>query len=471
MFSGNAAALLRNNICKCTQYRWIVKNAPAIRKEPYITTIHNYTNKVEVQLASIAFPGRGSKQYLKDWSSFSKELLDDHDFGNKIDVSGNVEDQAKLITKGMTSSFYKMKAIYDWVAKSIVWTGNERIFADKDVDDVLESKKGSNAEITFLILSMLKSVGVDGYPVILSTRDNGVIQDLYPILDQFNYILAAAKIGSKYYYLDATDPLRPMELLPAKVLGVRGLILKKGKPDWVNFSSTQRKSLASVTNININGEGSVKGTVENQYSSYAALFVRDNLADKDEKDVVKDLFDVEKSGFAIDSSNVTYKDSLENPLNIKINISSPDYAQVNGDIIYINPFVVNRIEENPFKAAVRKFPVDYGYKRSLTSVINLQIPEGYKVKENIEDHKYALGQNYVVYSQHAIVDGNKIQIITKTDINNPKVEAKNYKNLRNLYGQIVSAQSEQIVIEKTNNLESAAKNTDNGKISKKKGRK
>ncbi len=473
VFGGTAAALLGNRISRCNQYRWVVKDAPALRKEPYITTIHDYTNKVEVQLASISFPGRGSKQYLEDWTSFSKELMDHQKFGDEIDITGNVEDQTKLITDGISSPREKMKAIYNWVAKSITCTGTNRIFADKDVDDVIESKKGSDAEISFLLLSMLKSAGISCDPVILSTRDNGIIQDLYPILDQFNYVIARAKIGSEYYYLDATDPLRPMDIIPSKILGVKGLVLKNGSPNWVTFSTRQREITALVTGISLNEDGTVKGSIQIQFSGYGALIVRKDFEDEDEteKDVVKSLLKIEKSGFSIDSVKIEDKDSLEKPLNFRAWISSQDYAQSNGDMIYINPFIVGRDQDNPFKTSARKFPIDYGYKRNYTSVINIKIPKGYKLKESIESHRFVVGQNYIVYSQQANLTGDNLQILIKSDVNSFKIDPKYYSKIRELYAKIISAQSSQLVLEKAGDSETTLHSSNNNTESGKKGNK
>ncbi len=461
-FEDKAAYFFGSGFVKCTQYRWVVKDAPALRDEPYTTTIHDYTNKVEIQLSSINVPGY-SKQFLQDWDSFNKEMLDANDFYKEINVTGNVEDRAKEITSGISNPVEKMNAIYNWVAKSIVCTDKDRVFADKDVDEVLDSKKGSDAEITFLLLSLLKSQGIESNPVILSTRDNGKIQDLYPILRQFNYVLARVKIGSEYYYLDATDPLRPIDLIPARVLNVKGLVVKKGSPDWVNFKTRRQKTSSYTTKVNLNEDGSVECKTEAQYEGYAALIVRNDFSGKEEKEAAKDLLKTEKYGFTIDSVNVQNKDSVNKPLNLTVWTSSPDYAQSSGDMIYINPFVVNRMRENPFKSAVRKFPVDYGYKSSLTSIVNIKIPAGYKIKESIKDHRYTVGRNYLVYEQEAKVDSGNVQISSRMNVRSIQIDPQYYSKLKELYGLIINAQSEELVLEKIKD-NSVNKNNAAGKI-------
>ncbi len=88
------------------------------------------------------------------------ELVDNDAFLNRIDVTGDIEELAAKITKGLTSQEEKLKAIYNWVSKSIVWNGENSKYAKNEVDDILELKKGNDAEIIFLLLSLLKSAGI-----------------------------------------------------------------------------------------------------------------------------------------------------------------------------------------------------------------------------------------------------------------------------------------------------------------------
>ena len=445
-YTGYASTIL-GDMVKCHEFRYVVKDAPAIRKEPYITTTDDYVNKVEIQLAAYVFPMRREENVLGTWEKVVSELIDDDNLGEKIDVTGDVEDLAAKITKNMTTSEEKLNTIYKWVTESIVWDGNNRFTADNDVDDVLELKKGNNAEITFLLLSLLKSVGIEGYPVILSTRSNGKIQELYPIVNQFNYCIAKVVIGDKSYLIDATNPLRPMDLLPSKILGVRGLAIKEGEGpvEWVGITSDKHNDNKTLINVKINKYGSLTGIVDDAYGEYKSLSVREDLNTEKDIDLVKELFDSESKGVSVDSVAILNKDSLDAPLRIESHISSSTYAQKSGDLIYINPFMVHRLKENPFKTKVRKFPVDYAYPNSMVVVMNIELPEGYELKEPLSRKGYYL-QNDIAYTRQMVVDNNRIQIVSKMDIKTSKISPDYYEKLKNIYTQIVSAQSEQLVI-------------------------
>ena len=166
-----------------------------------------------------------------------------------------------------------------------------------------------------------------------------------------------------------------MDLLPSKILGVRGLVIKEADDnapvEWVSFSTDKKNINKTLININITPEGSLSGIIEDVYGEYKSLSVREDMSSKKDIDIAKELYDPESEGFSIDSVSLGNKDSLDLPIKVRSNISSSIYAQKSEDLIYINPFMVHRLKENPLKTKIRRFPVDYAYKSSQLVVINM----------------------------------------------------------------------------------------------------
>ncbi|MFA6979199.1 MAG: DUF3857 and transglutaminase domain-containing protein [Ignavibacteriaceae bacterium] len=445
IFNNPASSYLGEKIVNCCLRRWVVKNAPAIRDEPFVTTTDDYINKVEIQLSGYSLIRTGVRKILNEWDVLIKELLESDNFGEAIEVTSDVENLAAEITKDLPSPFDKMKAIYNWVAKSIVSTNQNRVTADKEVDEIIELKKGSNAEITFLLISLLKAVDIQAEPVILSTRENGKIQDMYPMISQFNYVLARVVIDSKPYFLDAVNPLRPYDLLPVKVLNVKGLVIKPASIHWVTFISDKLNHSKSHIDITIKEDGSLNGKLEDAFSEYKSLSIRSDLSNKKDIDIAKEELGTESLGLTIDSVSISGKDSLNIPVFIRAHISSQDYVQQNGGIIYLNPYLIHRLKDNPFKLKDRKFPVDFSYIKSETQVINVAIPDGYEVKETLTD-KFLQVKNFISFSRLVSVENNMMTIVNKLDIKSSVIPEQFYNDLRTFYSQLVDLQSEQIVL-------------------------
>ena len=313
IYSGQASAYLGSNPVHSREWRWAVKDVPAVRPEPYSTTTDDYVNKVEIQLAGYTFVGMGAIHVLSTWQKVVNELCDSKYFGDRIEETGDVEDQVELLTKHLTDPKEKMEAIYNWVANSIVWNESYRRNAEQDVDDVLESKKGNEAEITFLLISMLRSAGITADPVILSTRQNGKVQDFYPIVNQFNSVITRAVIGTSVYFLDATDPLRPYDLPPTDVLNVKGLVVHQDRVEWASIEARDRSTRTYFTRINLAEDGSISGSAGASYGNYAALGVRRALKGKEAIDAVKEQWKIEPMGIVADSASVEGKDNLTGP--------------------------------------------------------------------------------------------------------------------------------------------------------------
>ncbi len=447
IFSGEAESLFHTKIMKCRQYRWAVSNAPAMREEPYITTIDDYKNKVDVQLMGYSFNGM-VKEVMNGWPKAIEEFLDNKYFGSKIEETSKARKLVKQITENITSPEQKVKAIYNWITSSIVCTNGNRLYADQDINDVIDSKKGNGAEITFLFLSMLKCAGINGDPVILSTRENGKIQTLYPIVSQFNCVLAKVKLDSISYFVDATDPLRPIDLLPTKVLNVKGLVIKKDTVEWVTLASNKKTYNVAISNLNLSPDGSIKGSIEDYYKDYGAMIGRRKMKEKTGIEFAKESFDANKTGIIIDSAAVFGKDTITVPFKVTAQISLPNYAQCNGDIIYLNPHVINRLSENPFKTRSRKFPIDYAYGRSSETIINIVIPDSFEVKDPLLNRNFSACSDGLSFLRYFLAEGKKIQLRTKLEIKKSLIQADFYSTMREFYEKIVACEQEQIVLTK-----------------------
>jgi hypothetical protein len=447
-FSGETKSFVGSSLLHCNMQRYVVKNAPALRDEPYITTLDDYYNKVEIQFSGYAESGSMAvERVLQTWDKFVEELLDSRGFGKRIDETSTVRDLTEQIIGTAATPEAKIQAIYQWITNSITWSNVNTDFSTQTVDETIEAKKGSSADITMLLISMLRAAGVQSDPVILSTRDNGMIQDLYPIIAQFNYIVARVTVGKKTMYLDATNPLRPMELLPAKVLGVKALVIQPNAVEWVRLQSPVRSVDNSFARLTLDENGGVTGTLEGLYKNYFNVNVRSMLNEKKEVETAKNFFSVEMSGLTVDSVEVKGRDTVSIPIKLKAWVSSPTFAQSGADLLYVNPHIVGRLKDNPFKSPIRKFPVDYTYPQEYSSTVQITIPPTYQIKESLRNVSMNVG-NGVSFRRLIQADSLQIQVTTKLEIGTTEVPASEYLRLRELYANMIAMESEQLVLEK-----------------------
>ena len=76
----------------------------------------------------------------------------------------------------------------------------------------------------------------------------------------------------------------------------------------------------------------------------------------------------------------------------------------------------------------------------------LTIPEGYEIKENIEDKAYKCSPDIASYTRKVKADGNKIEVQTNIEVKKTQVDPKFYERIRYFYTRAVAAEAEQIVL-------------------------
>ncbi|HLZ87318.1 MAG TPA: DUF3857 domain-containing protein, partial [Puia sp.] len=155
-------------------HRWVMKNVPALKEEPFTTTVGNYMARLEFQLARYAFPNGVNKDVMGNWTGLSKELLESDEFGADL-TKGNgwMDDELAGITKGAGSQLEKTRKIFAFVRDNFNCTSHSRLYMDNNLRTVFKNRNGSEAEINLLLTAMLIHAKIGAEPVILSTRANG----------------------------------------------------------------------------------------------------------------------------------------------------------------------------------------------------------------------------------------------------------------------------------------------------------
>ena len=432
------------------QYRYVMKDVAALREEPYMTTPQDYRARVEFQLHSYYVPDRGVETIVKTWDALAGELMESNEFGKRLDrPRKDLRAQVQLLTSGVDDPAEKMRLIYDYVRSNISWTGYDGYWLDQEIEDVYRSRKGSTPEIALLLISMLREAGIDADPVLISTRSHGAVVQQYPLLRQFDSVLAHATIGSQTYLLDATDPLRPLNLLPYESLNGKGWLVQKRGATWIDVERKGKSTRhAFVTGV-LKDDGTFEGTLKFLDSEYSALLRRKALRETKEDEWVRTKLLKEIEDVEVRSHSITDKDETSRPMETTVEVSIPGFAQSAGELIYLNPILLDRFTENPLKLKERSFPVDFGYPSDYNYVLDLKLPEGYTVQEKPGNRQSSIPGGGIQYRRVLQDEGGKLAMNVRFSRTKAVFEPSSYGNLRALYDQMVAAEAEIVVLKKT----------------------
>jgi transglutaminase-like putative cysteine protease len=427
-------------------HRWVIKNAPALRPELYITTIRDYQSKIDFELQSVKYPGQLPQVMTGNWEQVVQDLMKEERFGSQLNRKGFFKNEVAAIAAKYTQPEQQMAAIYDLVKQTVKWNGKYGIYTTGSLRKAFENKAGSAAEVNLLLTAMLQEAGLDAAPVLVSTREHGRPPKGSPMLNKFNYVISHVVLGGKEYLLDATDPLLPAGMLPVRSLNGEGRLIKTSDSRWVSLAPAGMYTKLFSGELTINPNGSMLGKATESSSGYNALRLRKMILEEGEEKYAEKIskeignYKVEKPAFA----NIA---DLSKALNIEYKLSASGNGEA-VDVIYLNPMLGQGEKENPFKLEDRVYPVDLAVPIDYTFVCRFSMPEGYDMEEAPQNAVVSLPENGGKFMYVVQKEGNIIQVMSKISILKPIYYAPEYPYLKEFYSQIVAKHAEQIVLKK-----------------------
>ncbi|HEY4786455.1 MAG TPA: hypothetical protein VIH57_10420, partial [Bacteroidales bacterium] len=239
--------------------RWVSKNMPAFRKEPYMNDMSNYITKVDIELRSIVIPNAFSYYGTTSWDAVNKNLYDDENFGGALTGSMYLNSVAKEIEKRYTDPLDKIKAAQAAI-KKVKWNERNSLFSSvTSLGSAYNKKIGNSADINMMLIQLLRKLDFEAYPLALSTRDNGFLPFTKPTIDKFNYVLAYTTVGNKPYLLDATEEYMPVGLLPRRCMNLRGRIVDDKKPEWVDIKTDKKLKRVIQYDLKLESDNQLTG--------------------------------------------------------------------------------------------------------------------------------------------------------------------------------------------------------------------
>jgi Transglutaminase-like superfamily/Domain of Unknown Function with PDB structure (DUF3858) len=433
----------------CGLLKFGMKDIPAFEEEEFMTAKSNYLSALNFELAEVKyFDGRVDK-ITKEWKDVEEELQNHQDFGVQIKKAKNLlEKEISPLLIGVTDSLEKAKRIYNWVKGYYDWNDELSKYAENGAKKAFETKKGNIGDINLSLIAALQSADLPVSAVILSTRANGIPNTLYPVLSDFNYVVAQLNIGKNSYLLDATDPYMPFGLLPEMCLNGKGrLLAKKNSSDIDLFPKGKEKSITTLS-LQLNDDGTLQGSLQLNALDYQALKNRKRIMSFSSRaEYIKSL---EKKWNAREIKNYqeTGLQELEKPLVEKMDITFEAHDASNVNQIYFNPFITGRWKNNPFKSTERIYPVDFGIPQEETIILTLEYPTDFHLDEIPKNIALALPNKGGRFLFSFANIGNKVTISYSLNLAKATYNAEEYHYLKELISQIVQLRQTDLVLVK-----------------------
>lgn len=436
--------------CDCSHIIYGMQDIPAFVEEDYMTSAKNYISAITFQLSDYINPYTGQKiKVTKEWKDVDYNLKKASYFGTQLKRKDLLKKLIEPAIAGKTDEIAKAKAVYAYIQKNLKWNNIRSRGSEDGVRKALEAHTGNAGDINIALVTAMNAAGLNCEAVLLSTRSNGLVNKLYPVEDEFDYVIAKLNIGENSYLLDATDPLLGFNMLPMRCLNDQGRVMSLDKPSyWIDLSPKQRQTSTSQLDLTLQSNGKLKGTITTYSSGYEAYDQRKAIRKFNSTDEYVEDLDEKMTKIKILSSEITNLDSLDLPLGEKYEVEIDAFDNLNHTRLSFNPFILNRISSNPFKLEERSYPVDWGMPSDERFMLTVHLPADYVVESAPKGTALTLPNAGGKFITDYNADGSVFTVSNVLQFNKSIYATEEYPYLKEMYNKIIAAEKADIVFKK-----------------------
>lgn len=443
---GNGSVYLGGNAIryKTDVFTYKMKNIPALKVEPYMGARRDYLQRIEFQLSQVIYPNQLPIEFRNTWEKLVTSLFESNTFGDQLKKNLSLGGELELqLTKAKTP-LDKMNTIYKYVQSNMKWDESETYWSD-DVKSAWNKKTGTSGDINLILINLLRDAKIEVYPVLASTRSHGKVVSAYPMLQQFNCVLAVAIIGDRSYVMDASDRYNPATLIPFDVLGTEAFLIDKEKAQFLTLWDDQAlyKNIVSLTG-GITEDNIFEGSASVNSYNYARIGRLKTYSEG--KEAYATYLKGTPSNIKIEELELENLNTDSVALLQKFSFKIP--VENSGEYKYFSLNHFTGLEKNPFLTEQRQSTIDFGYNQSYMMVGSIGIPEGYVFEEIPKNLTMIMSDTSIVYRRLMEVSSGRLNYRVTLDFKRNSYEPEEYEEFREFYKKLYANLSEQIVFKK-----------------------
>lgn len=368
-----------------------------------------------------------------------------------------VSQAAREITQGVTEPDDKIRRIYEFAQGKIEYVaialgiGGYQPHAS---GHVLANRYGDCKDKATLMIAMLRSIGLTGYPVLILTRDEGAVDRDYPS-DDFNHVIVAVPRADGYLFMDPTSTTTPIGDLPWADQGANVLVVKDdGRGDLVQtpLLPPERNRRHRLVAAAIDSEGKLTGTYVidawGQRRSSLAGFLESKPSER--ADALAAMMGWLSPGALMLGQEVTAPAGPSEPLRVTIRFELPHFVTRVGGIELVAPYLIRFPGLTEIGAySGRRYPVFFDYLFTETSEVRLRLPPGRSLKKVPADRN-ATGAGLAVQTRHLVERDGSYQtlVIQRTaTVTRREIPVAEYPALREFLSGLNQEEAKAVALE------------------------
>ena len=427
-------ALQKSNKDGMNYYKWEYKKVPAVVQEEAIT------NELDLYPTIIVSTIKNWNEII-DWYSKETYRITEPTYEIKEIVDS-------IITKEMSPS-EKVEVLYNYITSSINYSYVSFLqsnFVPQYPSNTLSSKIGDCKDVSSLMVSMLRYVGIEANYTLVKTSNMG-FHNIPPSLF-FDHVITSYKLDGKTYYIDLTTDYYNYKVLPAMnvsqpslEINAKNNVLKRLPNDFLSKDISHTEYSAYAT---LGKDRSIKATFLTKYHGAEAGYLREQLSAKSNAEKKSFLVSYLDTQDKLQLKDYRFDDehAVSSSLSAIFNTRTHHYSD---KIFNYSIFKVPYVQKHTYT------PVFYKDKRSsllnlqkvteinpIKQVIEISLPEGSRIIQRlnpivISNKKF--GRYETVFKKYK----NKLVVINTCSFKKQFIPPHEFNEFRVFYLKLVEA--------------------------------
>jgi hypothetical protein len=447
-----------------SSYVWELRNLPPIPPEPMSPSVINLAPRVAVNYS----PQSGSNtvnRTFADWLDVSRWATALYD--PQVVIDDTITRKALELTTGLKTEFEKISAIGHFVQNlqyiSIdIGVGHGNGYKPRSSSLVMNRGYGDCKDKANLMRAMLKTLGIEAYPIAIYSGDPTYVRAEWASPRQFNHCIIAVKVSDstvsstiidhpslgRLLIFDATDPFTPVGDLPDYLQGSYGLIIagEKGGLAEMPVTPADADLLERRIEAKIDVNGELSGTIFERASGQSSTAFRSEvrqLSAGDYRKAIEGWLTRGATGAKLIDLSMNDK-PREASFDLNLEFATPRYGQVMaGRLLVFKPVVVGRRNAVALTEKKRAHPVQL-HSRMMKETAVFSLPEGFEIDEmptpvNLEA---AFGS---YRTQFEVIDG-KLHFTRTLETKRKQIPTAEYESVRSFYAKMLDAEQGAVVL-------------------------
>jgi len=421
---------------------YIMRNIKGLKDEPFSSGKVDYIQRIDFQLSNINAPGY-YEEVRTTWPKIIAELQEDNDFGLalKKNLKG-INDILTLATSKQSTS-ERIRVIYNYVQRNMQWNKDYGLYSFTGIKEAWDKKNGSIADINFILINILKEAGIAAKPLLVSTKDHGMVSPIYPFLKRFNAVLAYVKDGDTEYIMNAADKYNPYNLVPYDVINTNALVVDKSVNAVILLEGKEKFASNVFFTSSVEPDGKISGQATLKNSGYARNTRLSNFKKNKLKAMIEDN---EGITIKVDSMSFNNEEDELKPFEEVVEFSG---NMQEGGGYYFLPFnLFTGLGKNPFIEENRVMAIDFNFPKSYVVTGTYYLPDEFIVNELPKNTKLIMPDTSIILTRKMQQDGNIISFRVTLDLLYADYNVDGYPYLKDFYKKMYAILNERIALKK-----------------------